>query len=72
MFYVKIPLTNTKRETACHQIKRLAKKKVNLNVRAVMIFRSGAGLGGETVTVVVSYFSVFAGRLVNCTHCGGG
>jgi transaldolase len=63
--YVKIPVTNTKRETSYNLVKRLVSRKVKLNVTAVMTLAQvreiAAALGGD----VPGYVSVFAGRIAD-------
>jgi transaldolase len=63
--YVKIPITNTKKETCYKTIKKLSKNKVKLNITAVMTLDQVK----ETVSVlqpnVPSYVSIFAGRIAD-------
>ncbi len=63
--YVKIPVTNTKSESAVPLIGRLSKKGVKLNVTALMTLEQvkdvGTALAPETPSVV----SVFAGRIAD-------
>ncbi len=63
--YVKIPVTNTKQESAAKLIKKLAKAKVKQNVTALMTLDQV-----KTVTEALSggpssYVSVFAGRIAD-------
>jgi len=63
--YVKLPITNTKREPAYNLIRSLAAKKVKVNVTALMTLAQVR----DTVAVlnpdVPSYVSVFAGRIAD-------
>jgi transaldolase len=63
--YAKIPVTNTKGESACGLIKRLARAKVKQNVTALMTLSQvrdvSAALGDEAPSVI----SVFAGRMAD-------
>jgi len=63
--YVKIPITNTKREYAYSLIKRLAEKKVNLNVTALMTLDQVQKVSEVLSPIVPSYVSVFAGRIAD-------
>lgn len=63
--YVKIPVTNTKREVAYHLIERLAKKKVKLNVTAIMTLAQVRDVVARLDPGVASYVSVFAGRIAD-------
>ena len=63
--YVKIPITNTKKESSDKLIKRLAEKKVKLNITAILTL-------GQVDTVLAvldknipSIISVFAGRIAD-------
>ena len=63
--YVKIPVTNTRREPAYGLIRRLSEAGIKLNVTAILTLEQvrevAAALGGETPSVV----SVFAGRIAD-------
>jgi transaldolase len=63
--YVKIPITNTKKETCYRTIKKLSKNNVKLNITAIMTL----GQVKEIVSVlqpnVPSYVSIFAGRIAD-------
>ena len=63
--YVKIPITNTKREGAYDLIGRLAKKKVKLNVTAIMTLEQVQGVIEKLNPGIPSYVSVFAGRIAD-------
>jgi transaldolase len=63
--YVKIPVTNTRREPAYGLIRRLSEAGIKLNVTAILTLEQvrevAAALAGETPSVV----SVFAGRIAD-------
>ena len=63
--YVKIPVTNTRRQPAYGLIRRLSEAGIKLNVTAILTLEQvrevGAALAGNTPSVV----SVFAGRIAD-------
>lgn len=63
--YVKIPITNTRRESSCELIGRLAHSGIRVNVTAVLtlgqVRQATAALAGGAPAVV----SVFAGRIAD-------
>jgi transaldolase len=63
--YVKIPITNTKREGAYDLIGLLAGKKIKLNVTAVMTVEQVHGIVEHLNPAVPSYISIFAGRIAD-------
>lgn len=63
--YVKIPVTNTKRETAYALIERLARQGVKLNVTALMTLTQVRDTVAALDAKVPSYVSVFAGRVAD-------
>lgn len=63
--YVKIPVTNTKAESACVMIKALADKEVKMNVTALMTLDQVADVTEALKTAPNSYISVFAGRIAD-------
>jgi len=63
--YVKIPITNTKQETCYDLVKRLAAKKVKLNVTALMTLDQVKNVVASLNPHVPSYVSVFAGRVAD-------
>lgn len=63
--YVKIPVTNTKREPAYALIGRLAKRGVKLNVTAIMTLEQVRDVVANLNSAVPSYVSVFAGRIAD-------
>jgi transaldolase len=63
--YVKIPITNTKRETCRALVKRLADRRVKLNVTAVMTLAQVKEILAALNPATASYVSVFAGRIAD-------
>lgn len=63
--YVKIPVTNTKRETCYAMVKRLADKKVKLNITALMTLAQVRDVVASLNPSVPSCVSVFAGRIAD-------
>lgn len=63
--YVKIPITNTKRETCYALVKKLAAQKVKLNVTALMVLEQVRDVVAALDPTVPSYVSVFAGRIAD-------
>jgi transaldolase len=63
--YVKIPVTNTKRETCYGLVKKLAARKVKLNVTALMTLAQVRDVVAVLEPTVPSYVSVFAGRVAD-------
>ena len=63
--YVKIPITNTKRETCYNLVKRLAQQKVKLNVTALMTLDQVRSIVTALDPNIPSYVSVFAGRIAD-------
>ena len=63
--YVKIPVTNTKREPAYELVRRLSRAGVNLNVTAVMTLEQVERLAGELSGGAPSCVSLFAGRVAD-------
>lgn len=63
--YVKIPVTNTKRETCYALVKKLAAQKVKLNVTALMTLEQVRDVVAALDPTVPSYVSVFAGRIAD-------
>jgi transaldolase len=63
--YVKIPVTNTKRESSCALVKRLADRQVKLNVTAIMTLSQVRELTTALNPGTASYVSVFAGRIAD-------
>lgn len=63
--YVKIPVTNTKREPCYALVKKLASQKVKLNVTALMTLTQVRDVVASLDSNVPSYVSVFAGRIAD-------
>ena len=63
--YVKIPITNTKGESALPLIEELAKEEVKLNVTAILTIEQVKGVAGALRSEVPSVVSVFAGRIAD-------
>jgi len=63
--YVKIPITNTKRETSRALVKRLSDRQVKLNVTAIMTLAQLEEGMTALNPATASYLSVFAGRIAD-------
>ena len=63
--YVKIPITNTRRESALPLIKELAAEGVKLNVTALLTKKQVEGVAGALNPEIASVVSVFAGRIAD-------
>jgi len=63
--YVKIPVTNTKRETSCPLIRKLSSRAVKVNVTAVLTLAQVHEVVAVLEPSVPSYVSVFAGRIAD-------
>jgi transaldolase len=63
--YVKIPVTNTRRESACHLIERLSHAGVRVNVTAVMTLQQVSEVVARLRGGAPSCISVFAGRIAD-------
>ena|ERR1700690_1368159 len=63
--YVKIPVTNTNRETAYALVRSLVARKVKVNVTAIMTLRQVMDVAASLDPEVPSYVSVFAGRIAD-------
>jgi transaldolase len=63
--YVKIPVTNTRREPACALIRTLASAGVQLNVTALMTLAQVREVSGALAGGAPSFVSVFAGRIAD-------
>lgn len=63
--YVKIPVMNTRRENSYNLIKRLAARKVKVNVTALMTLTQVRDVVAVLDPAVPSYVSVFAGRVAD-------
>ena len=63
--YVKIPVTNTKKETCYSLVKKLGSQKVKMNVTAIMTLIQVRDVLAALSPSVPSYISVFAGRIAD-------
>ena len=63
--YVKIPITNTRRESSLPLIRELAQEGVRLNVTAILTLEQVSGLAQALNPQVPSVVSVFAGRIAD-------
>jgi transaldolase len=63
--YVKIPVTNTKRDTSRALVKRLSDRQVKLNVTAIMTLAQLEEVMTALNPATASYLSVFAGRIAD-------
>jgi transaldolase len=63
--YVKIPITNTKKETCYQTIKKLSKNNVKLNITAIMTLNQVEKVVSVLQPNVPSYVSIFAGRIAD-------
>ena len=63
--YVKIPVTNTKRQTSYDLVRKLTGKRVKVNVTALMTLAQVRDVVTALAVDVPSYVSVFAGRIAD-------
>lgn len=63
--YVKIPVTNTRRDACYELIGRLAEQRVKLNVTAVMTLTQVRQIAAVLNPATASFVSVFAGRIAD-------
>lgn len=63
--YVKVPITNTRKEPIYPLIQKLVARKVKLNVTALMTLEQVKGTVEALDPAVPSYISVFAGRIAD-------
>jgi transaldolase len=63
--YVKIPITNTKKESCFDLVKKLTDQKIKVNVTAVMTLEQVKNISHALNPDVPSYVSVFAGRIAD-------
>ena len=66
--YVKIPITNTRSESALPLVKELAQEGVQLNITAILTLDQVKGVAAALNPAVPSVVSVFAGRIAD-TGC---
>jgi len=62
---VKIPVTNTRRESSCDLIRRLARAGVQLNITAMMTLRQVREVAECVAGGPPCYLSIFAGRIAD-------
>ncbi len=63
--YVKIPVTNTRRESACDLVRRLSQTGVKVNVTALLTLEQVKDVGAALRGGAPSCVSVFAGRIAD-------
>jgi transaldolase len=63
--YVKIPVTNTRRESCRDVVQRLAQRRVKINVTAIMTLTQVAEVLAALDPGTPSYVSIFAGRIAD-------
>jgi len=63
--YVKIPVTNTRRESSVELVRKLALEGVQLNVTALMTLEQVSKVSKALEDHAPSYISVFAGRIAD-------
>jgi len=63
--YVKIPITNTRRESSLPLVRDLAKEGVRLNITAILTLDHVRGVAEALNPAVPSVVSVFAGRIAD-------
>ncbi len=63
--FVKIPVTNTKRDTCYSLMHKLADQRVKLNITAVMTLDQVRDIAAALIPGVPSFVSMFAGRIAD-------
>lgn len=63
--YVKIPVTNTRRESSCALIRRLTRSGVAVNVTALLTLDQVREVASALAGGAPAYISVFAGRIAD-------
>ena len=63
--YVKIPITNTKRESACPLIRELSHRGIKLNITAMMTLGQVRDVAAALHPDSSAFVSVFAGRIAD-------
>jgi transaldolase len=63
--YVKIPITNTRRESSAALVKRLSDRRVKVNVTAIMTLAQVRETAAALNPATPSFVSVFAGRIAD-------
>jgi len=67
--YVKIPITNTRRESSLPLIRDLVQEGVKVNVTAILTLDQVRGVAGVLSHEVPSVVSIFAGRVADTGVC---
>ena len=63
--YVKIPITNTKKDSCTNLVRNLTKQKVKVNVTAIMTLDQVSSVIEVLDATIPSYISIFAGRIAD-------
>lgn len=63
--YVKIPVTNTRRESACELVHRLSHSGIAVNVTALLTLDQVRAVSSALAGGAPAYISVFAGRIAD-------
>ena len=63
--YVKVPITNTRRESALPLVRELAQEGVKVNVTAILTLKQVEGVAGSLNRDIPAVVSVFAGRIAD-------
>jgi transaldolase len=63
--YVKVPVTNTRRESACDLVRRLSCSGVKVNVTALLTLDQVRAVAAAVAGGSSAYVSVFAGRIAD-------
>jgi transaldolase len=63
--YVKIPISNTKRESSVPLIRKLSSEGIKLNITAMMTLRQVYDVAEALIGGAPAYVSVFAGRIAD-------
>jgi transaldolase len=63
--YVKIPVTNTRRQTCYELVRKLTRRGVKVNVTALMTLTQVRDVVAALEPAIPSYVSVFAGRIAD-------
>lgn len=63
--YVKIPVTNTRRESACPLIAQLHRERIQLNITAILSLAQVRAVVDALQPDVSAFVSVFAGRIAD-------
>jgi transaldolase len=66
--YVKVPVTNTRRESACDLVRRLSHSGVKVNVTALLSLGQVRDVAAAVAGGAPSCVSVFAGRVADTGH----